>query len=296
MIIDVRCRYTADDSAIYFSDRMAHVGRLDRIPALNQRSADAFFAEIEGAGITTAVSVSGCNPGARLGRYDLPARTTSNDALGLVQQAHPGRFLAVAGIDASSQFHDALQEIERCADQWAMRAIALEPGRAPGCVPSDRRLYPIYELCQSLNLALILQTSGVLGGQYVSYADPHHVEVVAEDFPRLRVICGHGCSPFVREAIVMAARRDNVWLSPDGYFFHLGHEDWVRAIRLNLGGFTEKFLFGSAYPLTPIAPFVENFRKVGWDDEVLRKLFYRNALTALDLERDPVFRAQYGLV
>jgi hypothetical protein len=59
--------------------------------------------------------------------------------------------------------------------------------------------------------------------------------------------------------------------------------------------FSERFLFGSAYPLTGIALFVENFLKVSWREEVLEKILWRNALTALGLENDPVFRSMYGL-
>lgn len=295
MIIDTRCRLTSGDTAGYFVDRMDRHGRRDRINAFNDFSVESFMAEIGAAGITTAVSVSGLNPGARLGRHDLPARTTSNDELGEVQRNYPGRFLAVGGIDASNQFHDALTEIERCVTQLDMKAVVIEPGRAPGCLISDERLYPIYEKCQALDIAMFLQTSGVLGGKYVDYANPKYVEQIAEEFPRLRIICGHGCYPYVREAIVMAARRDNIWLSPDGYFFHLGHDDWVKAINYNLMGFTEKFLFGSAYPLTAIQPFVENFMKVAWREEVLEKILFRNAIQALGLDQDPVFGDLYGL-
>jgi len=286
---------TAGDAAGYFVNRMTHAGRMNRIGAFTDFSTDSFFEEIQAAGVTTAVSVSGLNPGAKLGRFDLPPRTTSNDDLARVQRDNPGSFLAVGGIDVSNAFHDALAEIDRCANELNMRAVCIEPGRAPGCLISDERLYPIYEKCQYLDLTMIIQTSGGLGGQYVDYANPKYVEIMAETFPRLRIICGHGCYPYVREAIVMASRRDNVWLSPDGYFFHMGHEDWVRAINYNLMSFSERFLFGSAYPLTAIGLFVENFMKVSWREEVLEKILYRNALKALGLENDPVFRQMYKL-
>jgi predicted TIM-barrel fold metal-dependent hydrolase len=286
---------TAGDAAGYFVNRMTHAGRMNRIGAFTDFSTDSFFEEIQAAGVTTAVSVSGLNPGAKLGRFDLPPRTTSNDDLARVQRDNPGSFLAVGGIDVSNAFHDALAEIDRCANELNMRAVCIEPGRAPGCLISDERLYPIYEKCQYLDLTMIIQTSGGLGGQYVDYANPKYVEIMAETFPRLRIICGHGCYPYVREAIVMASRRDNVWLSPDGYFFPMGHEDWVRAINYNLMSFSERFLFGSAYPLTAIGLFVENFMKVSWREEVLEKILYRNALKALGLENDPVFRQMYKL-
>jgi predicted TIM-barrel fold metal-dependent hydrolase len=295
MIIDLRCRVTVAGSADYFVDRAIKFNRLDKLPALSDGSVAAFIGELDAAGVTTAVSVSGLNPGATLGRYELPARTTSNDALAAVQQQHPGRILGVAGIDVSNQFHDALDELERCATALGLRAVFIEPGRAPGCLLNDRRLYPLYERCQDLELTLIPQTSGVLGGRLVDYANPRYIEEVADDFPRLHIICGHGCYPYVREALVMASRRDNVWLSPDSYFFHLGHEDWFRAVNLNLGGAAERFLFASSYPLTPLKAFVDNFLRLNWKADILDKILYRNALRALRLESDPVYRSLYGL-
>ena len=295
MIIDMRCRITSGKASEYFVDRMDHFGRLDRIAAFGDPTEQAFFDEIAAAGITTAVSVSGLNPGARIGRFDFPARTTSNDYLSEVQNARPREFIAVGGIDASNTFHDALSEIDRCVGKLGMKAVCIEPGRAPGCDIDDERLFPLYDKCQTLDVTMILQTSGGNGGIYVDYAHPSHVERVAQTFPKLRIVCGHGCYPYAREAICMAARRDNVWLSPDGYFFHLGHEDWVKAINYNLGGFVDKFAFASAYPLTAIKPFVENFMKVPWREEVLPRILYRNALAALGLEQDARFRSFYGL-
>jgi predicted TIM-barrel fold metal-dependent hydrolase len=295
VIIDLRCRLTVAGAADYYADRVTRAHGSNRIPALAEGSLDHFFAEIAAAGITTAVSVSGRNPGARLGKHDLPARTTSNDQLADVQQRYPGRFIGIAGIDASNTFHDALTEIERCVTTLRLKAVVIEPGRAPGCLLNDERLYPIYEKCQSLDVPIIPQTSGALGGRLVDYANPKYIEQVADDFPRLNIICGHGCYPFVREAIVMAARRDNVWLSPDAYVFHLGRDDWLQAVNSNLMGFADRFLFASSYPLTPVKAFVDNFLKLPWNDEVLGRILYRNALQALRLDRDPLYRRMYGL-
>ncbi len=293
-IVDMRCRLTTANGAAYFHDRMSRLGRLDRVPALTADSEQAFFSEIGAAGITTAVSVSGLNPGARLGRYELPARTTPNELLADVQHRHPGRFYGVAGIDVSGTFHEPHAEIDRCVHVLGLRAICIEPGRAPGCALDDPALYPLYEQCQALGVTVVAQTSGALGGKLMDYANPRHVEQIAEDFRDLRIVCGHGCYPYVREAIVMAARRDNVWLSPDIYFFHLGHDDWVKAINANLMGFSERFLFGSSYPLTAIGPYVENFLRLAWKPEVLERILYRNALRALGVEHDPAFVALYG--
>ena len=51
MIIDCRCRFTEGDAALYFLDRVTLAGTLDRVPALTERTASAFFAELDAAGV-----------------------------------------------------------------------------------------------------------------------------------------------------------------------------------------------------------------------------------------------------
>lgn len=290
MIIDVRCRFTGGKSAFYYREQLKKSGRLPLIKSLEEGTEESFFKEIEEAGITTAVSASGFNLGANMGKYKFADRTTINDDLAEIQRKYPAKFIACGGLDVSNTFHNSLEEIQRCYYELGIKVFGIEPGRSPGCYPSDPILDDVYRLLQELDCTVIIQTSGLKGGIYLDYANPHHIEVVAQKFPNLRIICAHGCYPFVREAIVTAMRRDNIWLSPEGYLWHLGHEDWLRAINKNFEGFSDKFLFGSAFPLTPIKPFVENFKKLPFDEEVLPKLLYKNALTALNLTNSEYFK------
>ena len=296
MIIDMRCRLTTQEAAEYFRIQTQKTGVWDHVSALREGTEEAFFQEIGAAGVTTAVSVSGNNPGMKLGGYfkELPDRRTDNDYMADVQRRHWGRFIGVAGIDAGGVFHDPLQEIERCA-ALGLRAVFIEPGRSPGCYLDDPRLYPIYQKCVELDLALIPQTSGPLGGKLLDYADPVRIERVAREFPTLRIISGHAHYPYVREAIVVSTRCDNVWMSPDAYLFRLGTEDWLKAVNENHFGFTDKFIFGTAYPLLDIHQYVRRFFELPWRPEVLPRILYKNALAALKLEDDPTFRQMYRL-
>lgn len=293
MIIDVRCRFTGGTSADYYRTQLKKSGRLELIESLKEGTEKSFFKEIEEAGVSTAVSASGLNPGAKLGKYILSDRTTLNDELADIQKRNPGRFIACGGIDVSNTFHDSIDEIQRCFYDLNIKVFGIEPGRAPGCNPSDAKLFKVYDILRELNCTVIIQTSGLKGGAYLNYAHPDHIEVVAEKFPDLRIICAHGCYPYVREAMAVAMRRNNIWLSPEGYLWHLGHDDWMRAINKNLEGFSSKFLFGSAYPLTPIKTFVENFTKLPWDNGVLPKLLYKNAMDALNLHDNKDFTDLY---
>jgi predicted TIM-barrel fold metal-dependent hydrolase len=61
----------------------------------------------------------------------------------------------------------------------------------------------------------------------------------------------------------------------------------LRAINKDFEGFSNKFLFGSAYPLTPLKAFVDNFKSLPFSKEIFEKLLYKNALAALNIKFDP---------
>lgn len=291
-IIDVRCRVTVREAGEYFSGRAKARGRLDSIKSFAAGTIEAFFEEINEAGITTAVSTSGQTPAMKIGGRTMAARTTPNELMAKLQQEHWGKFIGVAGIDAGNVLHNALEELDRCAG-LGLRIVFIEPGRSPGCDIDDRRLYPLYEKCLEHDMVLFPQTSGPWGGKSIDYAHPRHIDQVAEDFPDLRIIAGHACYPYVREAIIVAARHENVFLSPDMYLLQMGTDDWVKSLNRNLFGLQEQFLFASCFPSIPLKPFMDEFWTLPLKPELLPKILYKNALRVFRLEDDPTFRAMY---
>ena len=290
-IIDVRCRLTIPEAGEYFSGRAKARGRAGLIKSFGKGIED-YFAEIGEAGITTAVSTSGQTPAMMIGGREMAKRTTPNDLMVRLQKEHWGRFIGVAGIDCGNVLHDSMDELDRCA-KAGLRVAFIEPGRSPGCDIDDRRLYPFYEKVLAHDMVLFPQTSGPWGGKSIDYAHPRHIDQVAEDFPKLRIIAGHACYPYVREAIIAASRHENVFLSPDMYLTQMGTEDWVKSLNNNYFGLRDQFLFATCFPSIPIQPFMDEFWALPLKDEVLPKILYQNALRVFKLEDDPVFKKMY---
>ncbi len=302
-IIDVRCRVTVKEAGSYFADTARKTGRfhfwrdqplIDQIKSFSVGTMEAFLEEIGEVDIYTAVSVSGQTPGGVvIGGKPKAARTTSNDLMAKLQKENWGRIIGVAGIDAGNVLHNSVEEIER-SYKLGLRVVFIEPGRSPGCDVDDRRLYPIYEKCAERDMLMIPQTSGPYAGNNMDCAHPHRLDRVAQDFPSMRILAGHGCYPYVREAIILAARNENVFVSPDMYVIQLGTEEWVKAVNSKFFGFQDQFLFGSGFPAVPIKPFMNEFWKIPWNEEILPKILYKNALRAFKLEDDPTFKQIYG--
>ena len=246
--------------------------------SVTQRSMDLFLSELDEAGVQRAVV---------WGRAvrDIKASTTLEDVAELVKR-YPARFLGFGGIripNDGTEAQIAVAETERALTELGLSGITLEPGFAlsPTLGPDDPNLYSVYERCQALNGVLAL-TISVRAGTAMRFSNPEAVDSVAHRFPKLKIVIGHSCWPWVAQAIGVAYRNSNVYLHPDFYGLGCaGHQQWVEAANTLLG---EQIIFGSAYPLAAVKPMIDGYRRLGFREEVLENVMYRNAARLLGLE------------
>lgn len=236
-----------------------------------EKSIDMLFSEMDSVGITRGVIV---------GRNSGPLGKVSNPDVAAIAQRYPDRFIPVASVDVSDR-KTAMAQIEE-AKSLGMSMINLEPGMLP--IPmhiDDRRIYPIYAYCEDNKIPVILMTGGNAGPD-ISYTAPEHLDRVLADFPQMTVVAAHGSWPWVQETLHMALRRPNLYLSPDMYLHNLpGMEDYIRAANTFLA---DRFIFGTAYPLTPVKEYTEWFLTLPLKPEVMEKVLYKNAARLLKLD------------
>ena len=115
----------------------------------------------------------------------------------------------------------------------------------------------------------------------LAYTDPTPVGRVAAAFPSLPVVCFHGFYPYVNEIIGVAFRHANVFVVPDMYLFLPGGGLYVEA---GNGFLRDQLLFGTSYPFRAMKQTVDDFIALGWRDEVLDLVLYKNAERVLGLE------------
>lgn len=274
MIIDIRCRPPWKK----FQHGFKTSGILVRVPAFPvpdpasflQDSMELFLKEMGEAGITKAVAV-----GRNRARFEIP-----NDEIAELVSTYPDKIIGVAGIDCFSEVHDAISEIERCIGKLQFKGVSIEPGGNKRDMNfDDPKLFPIYSKCDQLGVPVFLTTAHRQGAS-IDHTRPLHIDHVAREFPRLRIVCAHACWPYVLEMIGVAQRYRNVFVSPDGYTFRPGGDLYALSAERYL---VDQFLFGSAYPLNPLKESVEAHRKFGLSEKALSKIFYENAVRVLGL-------------
>ena len=116
-------------------------------------------------------------------------------------EQHPDRFKASLEIDPN-QIGRAVARIRRAQAEHDIKAVTTFPAGCNPQVPiSDRRYYPIYQLCVDLDLPIVVN-AGIAGPRVPSACqDVMHFDQVCYDFPDLRVVMRHGAEPWQELAV-----------------------------------------------------------------------------------------------
>lgn len=119
----------------------------------------------------------------------------------------PGRLVGVTSVNPSCYKPEV--KIRRAVEEFGLRGVKLYPHS--GFYVNDRRLYPVYEYCESAGVPVIIH-SGIKAVrlQYMKYNNPMNADDVATDFPGLNVIMCHGGYPWTEEFIAVAGTNPNV--------------------------------------------------------------------------------------
>lgn len=245
------------------------VGSKDDEHFVRSHTLEGFVAEVRESGITSAVVV---------GR-DTPSLSISNDRIKEITAPHT-ELIGIASVDPQTRgIKAALAEIERATRQLGLRGINVEPGFGnPAVAADDAHFLPVYDACAQLGVPVFIM-SGPTTPDF-AHTDPAPIGRIARQFPNLNIVVYHGCYPYVNEIIGVAFRYENVHLVPDMYLFQPGSNLYVEAANSFL---REQLLFATSYPFRAMRQTVDDFLNLGFKEEVLDSVFYKNAERVLKL-------------
>jgi predicted TIM-barrel fold metal-dependent hydrolase len=231
---------------------------------------EGFVAEVRESGITSAVVV---------GR-DTPSLSIPNNRIKEIIAPYQ-ELIGIASVDPQTHgVKAALAEVERSIKQLGLRGINVEPGFGnPGVAADNAQFLPVYDACAQLGVPVFIM-SGPTTPNF-EHTDPAPIGRIARQFPNLNIVVYHGCYPYVNEIIGVAFRYENVHLVPDMYIFQPGSSLYVEAANSFL---RDQLLFATSYPFRAMRQTVDDFLNLGFRDEVLDNVLYKNAERLLKLD------------
>ncbi len=151
-----------------------------------------------------------------------------------------------------------------------------------GFYPSDRKFYGIWEVLQAGGKPVMFHVGfTVLGadtdggsGIALDYGRPIHLDTLARDFPRMKILAAHPGWPWEQELIALLTHKKNLYADTSGYLAEQLPEIFRKAIA---GRLQDKALFGTDFPYVDLERALASFDKLDLKDSVKEKILIANA-------------------
>jgi predicted TIM-barrel fold metal-dependent hydrolase len=208
-----------------------------------------------------------------------------NEEVAAVARANADVLIPFASVDPHRP--NAAEEVERLVRDHGVRGFKFHPN-IQAFFPDDRAFYPVYEAIEAAGVPALFHTghSGIGtglpggGGIRLKYSNPLHVDDVAVDFPRLKIVLAHPSFPWQDEAISVALHKQQVYIDLSGWSPKYFPPQLVRYANTQL---RDRVLFGSDYPMITPDRWLADFEQAGFKDEVRPLILKENAIRLLGL-------------
>ena len=208
-----------------------------------------------------------------------------NEEIAAAAAANDDVLIPFASVDPHRP--NAAEEVRRLVDDHRVRGFKFHPN-IQAFFPNDRTFYPIYEAIEEAGVPALFHTghSGIGtglpggGGIRLKYSNPMHVDDVAVDFPKLKIVLAHPSFPWQDEAISVALHKKQVYIDLSGWSPKYFPPQLVRYANTQL---RDRVLFGSDYPMITPDRWLADFEKAEFKDEVRPLILKENAIRLLEL-------------
>lgn len=175
-----------------------------------------------------------------------------------------------------------VKEFERVRDAhpgFVGFCTSQNPGGAP---PSDEIWDPFYKLSIDAGAPFLIMTGltgigqGFPGGNGVllEHGHPMHVDRVAARFPELKILAGRPAWPWQDDMLAVLLHKANVMYELHGW----SPKYFTPALKKDIGGrLQDRFMFGWDWPTLTLERLTDDWRNLGYSEEVYEKVFHRNA-------------------
>ncbi|MBI3374363.1 MAG: amidohydrolase family protein [Betaproteobacteria bacterium] len=116
------------------------------------------------------------------------------------------------------------------------------------------------------------------GGMVLDHGHPRHVDALAARRPELTIIAARPAWPWQEEMIAVMLHKPNVLCELHGWSPKYLTDSLKREVSRRL---KNRVMFGADYPLFTYERLVADWRSLGYEEEVLQKVFHGNAATLL---------------
>jgi len=183
---------------------------------------------------------------------------------------------------------EGARELQRCISESAGFVSFCVSSAGTGYTGSDPIYNPYYDVLEAAGrpvLVLVGYTAGGGGGPggggyELELCHPRYIDRLAIQRPKMQIISGRPAWPWQEEMIAVMLHKSNVWAELHGWAPKYYTDSLKREIR---GRLKSRIMFGADYPMLRYERLVDEWRALGYTDEVLDGVFHGNAERLLGL-------------
>ncbi len=217
----------------------------------------------------------------------IATQPVTNEYVHAMWQRHPQRIIQCWGAVEPAKGEIAVQQARKAVRELGFIGFHFHPIMQHFEV-SDPRYYPLFEEISAMGAAVMVDVgttgmgAGLPGGMgaIIRHAHPASIDRLAADFPNLKIIMAHPGWPWVDETTAVALHKGNVYWEMSGW----APKYFPGNLRIDMRArLQDKVMFGSDYPSMPYERILREWGELGYKDEVMEKIFHKNAERVLGL-------------
>ena len=195
---------------------------------------------------------------------------------------HPDRFRATLEVDPND-IAAAVAAIRAAHGEHRIVAVTTFPAGCNPQVPvSDRRYYPVFQVCVDLGLPIVMN-AGIAGPRVPSACqDVMHFDQVCYDFPGLQVVMRHGAEPWGELAVKLMLKWPGLHYMTSAFAPKYYPKEIIDFA--NTRG-ADKIVYAGYYPLgLTLERIFTELPNVPFKDEVWPRFLRENAMRVFKLD------------
>ena len=219
---------------------------------------------------------------------NLSGSAVPNDYVAGILKKYPNQFIAFSGYNPHNGAQ-SLANVEHALRTLGFKAVVFRPF-VHKCYANDQRYYPLYQSCENMGAPVWIHTSvNWMTNVSIYYGHPRYLEQVLIDFPRLKIIAGHGGWPWIPDIVLMLWKYENLYADTSAHrpkYLSTPDTGWDMFMRYANTTIQDKICFGSDW-LSMGMHIKDVLREVDqWPlrDSVKEKFLYKNAARVFNIE------------
>jgi uncharacterized protein len=211
----------------------------------------------------------------------------SNSYVADLRNRFPETFIQAWGTVDPLKGDEAIAEAERAVKEDQVLGFHFHPIMGRYSV-DDSAFTPLFDTLASLRVPVMIDVgttgmgAGMPGGMGATLrnAHPSAIDTLAANFPDLTIIASHPGWPWIDEMTAVALHKGNVFWELSGWAPKYYPKSLLTDIRTRL---SRKIMFGTDHPSMPLDRVLREWDELGFDEDVMHRVFHENAERALGL-------------